>query len=365
MTTTLAQEFDFLPKTGRPASSGKAAGQYPFFTSSAELSKWTDSPDCEGPALVFGTGGSASLHYVERPFSASNDCYIVRPKTGKMEDAKFYYHFLRTHMHLIEEGFRGAGLKHVTKKHLEKLVLPQDHGNSRSRIISILERADGIRRKREKSIQLSQSLLCSYYAVLFERRDWLSAPLADVVANGTIVTYGIVQAGEEFPGGVPYIRTGDIKDGAIKTEGLRHTDPKIAAKFARSRVSAGDIVMSIRATVGTTAVVPASLDGANLTQGTARIAPGTSVTREYLLSFLRSDRCQRWIEAQVKGATFREITLKRLRELNVPLPPLSLQLRFSQFAQSLEEQIAMQRNAHTAATEFFLSLSQRAFRGEL
>ena len=31
--------------------------------------------------------------------------------------------------------------------------------------------------------------------------------------------------------------------------------------------------MSIRATVGTIAKVPRSLDGANLTQGTARIAP--------------------------------------------------------------------------------------------
>ena len=65
--------------------------------------------------------------------------------------------------------------------------------------------------------------------------------------------------------------------------------------------------MSIRATVGTTAVVPESLAGANLTQGTARISPGKNVTGEYLLAYLQSSPSQHWIQRQVKGATFREM----------------------------------------------------------
>jgi type I restriction enzyme S subunit len=142
-----------------------------------------------------------------------------------------------------------------------------------------------------------------------------------LVPKGTIVTYGIVQAGEEYTGGIPYIRTGDIVGGEIAKSGLRHTDPTIAARFERSRVEAGHIVMSIRATVGTTAVVPPDLDGANLTQGTARISPGDSVDGLFLLSFLRTSGTQHWISLQIKGATFREITLTRLRELPVVVRP--------------------------------------------
>ena len=146
---------------------------------------------------------------------------------------------------------------------------------------------------------------------------WDIRQLREVVREGTIVTYGIVQAGEEFPGCVPYIRTGDIVDGVIKQNGLRHTDPEIAAKFGRSRVEAGDIVISIRATVGTTALVPPELEGANLTQGTAKITAGKSIDRIYLLHFPRTAGTQNWISRHVKGATFREITLTRLRELPV------------------------------------------------
>ena len=138
-----------------------------------------------------------------------------------------------------------------------------------------------------------------------------------------------MQAGEEFPGGVPYIRTGDIADGDISLSRLRHTDPEIARRFARSTVRTGEIVMSIRATVGTTALVPACLDGANLTQGTARISPGECVNGAYLLQYLRMPSTQAWIQRQVKGATFREITLARLRELPVLIPPIEMQEAFA------------------------------------
>ena len=121
MITLLDREFEFLRKTGRPASFGSLEGQFPFFTSSQEVSKKTDMPDCAGPALVFGTGGAASLHFVDGPFSATNDCYVAVPKSGCREDARFFYFFLRQNIHLIEDGFRGAGLKHVSKKHLEKI----------------------------------------------------------------------------------------------------------------------------------------------------------------------------------------------------------------------------------------------------
>jgi len=160
-------------------------------------------------------------------------------------------------------------------------------------------------------------------------RDWSTLPLAEAVQAGTDVTYGIVQAGEEFPGGIPYIRTGDIVDGEIDLSALRHTDPAIASRFMRSTVRTGEIIMSIRATVGTTAIIPPCLDGANLTQGTARVAPGKNVNGVYLLQYLRMPSTQAWIQRQVKGATFREITLARLRELPVLIPPMAIQDKFA------------------------------------
>ncbi|MCK0111883.1 restriction endonuclease subunit S [Ornithinimicrobium sp. F0845] len=233
------------------------------------------------------------------------------------------------------------------------------------RIAAILDHADALRAKRRRVLTHLDALTQSVFQGMFGGESWPSTPLAEVVRVGTLVTYGIVQAGPEFDGGVPYIRTGDLVDGQIATAGLRHTDPAIAARFERSTVRAGDIVMSIRATVGTTALVPPELDGANLTQGTARIAPGEGTVGTYLLECLRSPETQHWIQGQIKGATFREITLGRLRELEVPLPPIPLQEEFAARIESIGAHRASIVGASSADELLFASLQARAFRGEL
>ena len=66
--------------------------------------------------------------------------------------------------------------------------------------------------------------------------------------------------------------------------------------------------------------VPENLDGANLTQGTARISPNTTTYARFLLWSLRSYRTQEAITIKSKGTTFAEITLTDLREIPVVIP---------------------------------------------
>lgn len=264
----------------------------------------------------------------------------------------------------------GGSLLRARPSYVANISVPLPPLPEQRRIAEVLDRAEALRAKRRAALAQLDNLTQAIFIEMFgdpviNPKGWPIRPLQDVVKTGTIVTYGIVQAGEEFPGGVPYIRTGDIVDGEIVVGGLRHTKPEIAAKFERSRVEMGDIVMSIRATVGTTALVPKELDGANLTQGTAKIAPGELSDRNYLLSFLREAGTQNWISRQVKGATFREITLTRLRELPVLLPPLDLQRSFARRAAVVEKLKAAQRASLAQLDALFASLQLRAFRGEL
>jgi type I restriction enzyme S subunit len=265
----------------------------------------------------------------------------------------------------LDDYYTGATIKHFTGQDLARYEIPLPPLDEQRRIAAILDKADELRRKRKRAIGLLDSLTQSIFLEMFGCRKDPIYELKDVVKKGTTVTYGIVQAGPEFSGGIPYIRTGDLVDGNIRIEGLKRTDPTIAARFSRSRVDAGDIVMSIRATVGTTAVVPPILKGANLTQGTARIAPGENVQLDYLLEYIRADSTQRWIAAQVKGATFLEITLGRLRELPVAVPPLDLQKEFSKIVMKVRGAQACSVGQAVLADSLFISLQSRAFSGQL
>lgn len=312
---TKIQRRDYLP-----------VGEFPIVDQGQDLvgGYWDDANDLvsgNGPWIVFGDHTRA-LKYLDMPFCLGADgVKVLKPRSEKHLDPKYLYHFLVAH------PVRSAGYsRHF--KFLKMLTIPLPPLDEQRRIAAILDKMDELRRKRKRALELLEGLTPEIFRSYFRLGDWQTRRLADVVKPGTIVTYGIVQAGPEYEGGVPYIRSGDIVDGRIVSKGLKHTDPAVAAKYKRSRLDAYDIVMSIRATVGTTALVPAELNGANLTQGTARISPGPDVTPLFLLHFLRSTPCQLWLQTQVKGVTFREITLERLRELKVPMPPLDLQNEF-------------------------------------
>jgi type I restriction enzyme S subunit len=143
--------------------------------------------------------------------------------------------------------------------------------------------------------------------------------LEDLIRAGTTITYGIVQAGPEVDDGVPYIRVSDMTDGPLRVAGMKRTTSVIADRFERSRVRSGDLVVALRGRTGLTRTVPDELDGANLTQGTARVSVDEArAAPQYVLTVLNSEWMAREISRQAKGSTFTELTLAALRGLPIP-----------------------------------------------
>lgn len=294
--------------------------------------------------------------------------FRVVPDRSQVEQA-YLRHMLHGALDDMERHLHGATMKHVNRAEFLSTRIPVPPLEEQRRIATILDQADALRAKRREALahldDLTQCIFLDMFGHQIGSAEWPTLQLRQAVKNGTLVTYGIVQAGHEYAEGIPYIRTGDISNGTVDVAQLRRTDPEIARRFDRSRVQTGDIVMSIRATVGTTAMVPQEIDGANLTQGTARIAPGSRTLGVYLLHYLRSFDVQRWIQRQVKGATFREITLSRLRELDVALPPLDLQQRFALRVAAGDSLAAQSRAQGQVLDGLFGSLQSRAFAGRL
>lgn len=168
--------------------------------------------------------------------------------------------------------------------------------------------------------------------------NWPMLPLADVVRDDKPIVYGIVQAGPECPGGVPYIKSTDVR-GAFDPYSLSRTSREIADRYRRSIVRPGDIVFSLRGNIGELCIVPAELGEANLTQGTARISVNGHVSNEYVAFALREPSFQRGIARLGKGSTFQEISLEALRKLEIPLPPLPEQRKIAEILRTWDDAI--------------------------
>lgn len=86
----------------------------------------------------------------------------------------------------------------------------------------------------------------------------------EATENDRGIPNGIVQTGEPDSAGVPTVRAGDIKNFAVNHLGLKKVNPVIEAQYPRTRLRGGEVLLSIRGTVGNVAVVGVDLKGCNI-----------------------------------------------------------------------------------------------------
>lgn len=139
---------------------------------------------------------------------------------------------------------------------------------------------------------------------------------------------------------------------ALTLDHLSRTDPDIDRDHARSRVRPGDLVYAIRGGVGDVELVPKQLDGANLTQDAARIAPLQDVDRKWLLYALKSDVASSQTSSGTLGATIKGVNIRDLKKIILPVPTSAEQSQIAEFldaherkatsaARSVEQHVAL------------------------
>lgn len=160
--------------------------------------------------------------------------------------------------------------------------------------------------------------------------------LGDVVSQGRPICYGILMPGEEVPGGVPVIKVKDFPDGVIHLDALVHTSKEIDEDYKRSRLLSGDLILSIRGTVGRVAEVPEELNGANITQDTARITVDPKYNAKYIRGVLESAPLQEEMMLNMRGVAIKGINIGFLRELLIPMSDRATQDQLAQISTAAE-----------------------------
>jgi len=83
----------------------------------------------------------------------------------------------------------------------------------------------------------------------------------------------------------------------------------------------------------------------------------------YLLVWLRLRR--RFLEGLGTGATFKEVSKAVVARIQIPVPPLTLQVTFANRMRKVQALSEVARNARALLDEQFAGLQHRAFSGEL
>ena len=198
---------------------------------------------------------------------------------------------------------------------------------------------------------------------------WRLAPLVHLCEVGRPITYGILKPGPDTPDGVPYVRVADFPNNRLELSRIKRTTATIAQAYRRSTLRTGDVLLSIRGTFGRVCRVPTDLNGANITQDTARLSIDPSIDADYIIIYLSSRGAQGRLRRSAKGAAVHGVNIGDVRALQAAVPPFEEQREIvrktndlMRAADAIEHRIRMAARRAHALPQAVLA---KAFAGEL
>ncbi len=142
--------------------------------------------------------------------------------------------------------------------------------------------------------------------------------------------------------GTPMVRVVDVKGGALNLAETKKVSPIDYSEYSKGRdPEVGDLIISRVGSYGNIAYVHDATNRFCLGQNTALIVP--KIHWRYLYYQLISPDTKTQIEESVVGAVQKTISLKSIKSLDIPLPPLPEQKAIAHILGSLDDKIELNR----------------------
>ncbi len=302
----------------------------------------------------------------------STEFHVLRP--GPMVNTRYLFYFVWNQS--VRSSGRSqmagaAGQKRLPSDFLAKLEIPLPTLDEQRRIAAVLDKADALRRQRQESLQLTEKLLQSVFLDMFgdpreNPKNWDVVPLGQLVADDDTINYGVVQPGNDYPGGVPLIRLGDLANPDPMMGATKRIDPGIDASYSRSRLVGGEVLVGcVGHTIGVACVAPMEWVGANIARAVARINVRREIPAEFILQQIRSPAIQHFFRGERRIVGQPTLNIKQIKEAPILLPPPELRDQFANFYRLAVNGHTDKRRSEALIEGLFSAIQQRAFRGEL
>lgn len=281
-------------------------------------------------------------------------------------DPRFLFHYLNT-IRLPDDLGYSRHFKYLKRSTVPKLPIEEQR-----RIAAILDKADGIRRARNRLLIDADALIRSSTLQLLNGLPLSRVAIEELlpIAPNSIRTgpFGSQLLHSEFTdSGIPVLGIDNVVTNRFRWAERRYISKEKYRELRRYRVFSGDVMITIMGTTGRVCIAPNDLPECVSTKHLCTITPDRQrLLPEYLWASLLWDPIVRAQAAREgKGAIMEGWNMSLVRGLLIKLPTIAQQERFAAFVNKVEVLRAKLQTAETESNELFSSLAQKAFSGNL
>ena len=324
------------------AGEGMQFGKYRFFTSSPIQSKYYDTATYDQPALIFGTGGNASVHYCDEPFATSTDCLVMYGV--KESNLELIYHYLQTNLHLLQAGFKGAGLQHISKEYILDISIDLPENNVQNHLLSEIRIIDSLIAARRNQLSKLDELVKSRFIEMFGDGKYSMKTLPQIITKDK-------HSLKRGPFGGALKKEDFVENGYLVYEQRHaiHNDfeyekyyitPKKYQEMIMFKVVPGDLIISCSGvTLGRIAEIPSYAKEGIINQALLKVTLDQSIMiNTFFIHQFRSDRVQDILFGFCRGSGIPNFpSMSEVKAVEFICPPIELQNQFATFVEQVDK----------------------------
>jgi type I restriction enzyme, S subunit len=323
---------------------------------------------CKGTVLIAMYGATVGKLGLLGIDAATNQA-VCGISTPDELDRMFLFYFLLSRRKKLIGQSAGGAQPNISQKIVRDLLVPLPPLPEQRRIVDILSRAEGIVRLRREAQRKATELVPGIFLDMFgdpatNPKGWPVARLGDLAEKMSDGPFGSnLKTSHYTEEGIRVIRLQNIGIGCLNDKEKAFVSPEHFATLPRHRCVPGDVIIGTLGDPNLRAIVlppsiPEALNKADCVQFRCRREISCP---EYICWLMNMPSTLTMAASLIQGITLTRISMGRLRELIVPIPPLVVQQEFTERVEQIHSIQSQQVAATAKAKAAFSALLGQTF----
>ena len=319
-------------------------GVYPYYGASG-IQDYVDSYIFDGRYLLVGEDGAKwgandkSAYIIEGKSWVNNHAHILKLNDIISDRLVEYYLVSKD----LQEYITGAVVPKLTQQALRNIPIPVPPREEQERIVEELDCLSGVIEKKREQLKQLDALAQSIFYQMFgdpitNEKGWKVKKLGEVCNK---ITDGTHNSPKSFPSGVyMYVTAKNIKKDGFDLSNITYVSEDVHKSiYSRCNPVFGDILyIKDGATTGI-AMINSLKEEFSLLSSVALLKCNYDmVSNIFIKEVLNSTSKYNEIRGNMGGAAITRLTINKIENIYIPLPPLALQQEFADKIEAIEKQ---------------------------